>query len=381
MPILRKTLSLDNGGIPIDRSGGEDVHYSASGGLFFEAETPDVGVQVSFDDGNDRFPVKPGRKYAIPFKKLRFFHSGVTGTVSFITFECGEDVDDSSRRVASADPGTKLPLDAALDFSYIIQHVAAAYDGIAIGGSARNTKDSVQLAASARTVFGNNAGVFALRENRKCLRFPAVSGGKSSVHAQEASCSPILDKPLSKARASLDGIRVWRYRALVAAEAPAAALAGDVGLFLVANHTTSTANIDTVNASAGFGIGLSNDGQWRVQIRKTYTGGVGVYSKETANLTSFDTTKFALLEIRVFSATETTDAYVEFWIDGKKVHTESSWADLPGHNQNAMSTGFLPNVVNGSQRTGVPVPVANVYCAGFRVQAGRNIEAILSVDD
>ncbi len=171
MPYKRRDVALNDDTGPIDRTGGEEISLSATGGLY--VEQMDVGpIEISFDDSVERFPIYSGRQFGQKFTKFKVHHGAIgSGTLRFITFEKGEDIFDGTP--LSANPFDSVVAEWDDDIYYPSSHnqISLGINGRGLNsGPYRNAVLNDQFMTN---VFGAGSANLAMHEENLGINFVA----------------------------------------------------------------------------------------------------------------------------------------------------------------------------------------------------------------
>lgn len=133
---------------------------------------------------------------------------------------------------------------------------------------------------------------------------------------------PVLSRPV----APLGGIKVWEVSVDMATEVPSTAIDRDCGLVFVLSSNTTFANslragVAAGNDFAGFGVvwdGLNGDLRWIVK-KSGASGGAAL--NENVLISTPGNNRLTPVKVRIHSATPSSEAKLEVYVDGKVVIT------------------------------------------------------------
>jgi hypothetical protein len=264
-----KTIPLDNGGVPIDRTTGERFQISAGGGLFVEAIPSTAVVLVGFDETSERVQLRALRTIDhAAFSYFTLYHPPLyKGAITLQTYEKGEGIYDVPPPSGAA-PGSTRRRHIYLDWTDT---------GVGLGFGTPAWLQDVGYSGGSPSAWNSLSGANSING------FPTYYLGATSSNQGEASrmTIPIVGRPSPAFDTTItpEWAQLFSYRFLVGLDDNGATgWPDDVCILFTTQDGRSFSSYPafygdgTNGAAKGVALFMKNDFTWHYGIR--YVEGV-----------------------------------------------------------------------------------------------------------
>lgn len=266
MPYQTKTIPLDEGGAPIDRTTGEKFNLSASGGIFIESipSTAAGNVTISFDESSERVALRSLRSIDhAGFQSFKLWHGPLfKGQLIVQLYEKGEGIYDVPLLSGGA-AGSTRRTHIWLDWTD---------KGVGLGFGTPAYRQDIGYSGASPTAWNGLSGINSIEG------FPTYYLGATSFNIGEGSqfTIPIVgrDAPGFATDIIPEWAQLFSYKFSVAVDDNGATgWTQDLGIFFTTQDGRSASSYppfygDGTNGQMkGVGLFMKNDFTWHYGIR------------------------------------------------------------------------------------------------------------------